>query len=225
MTIAQNISLCNKKKYCISTVDLHKIIEFRWKDKIYLFDNYFNTYTRLKSSGQQNYNNLKDNIERDLVLKFTDRVGRISQIDLSLGHICIISDNSAANVLLNIEIINSFLKSQKPFEIISGSDFAKLSDTVKLNTRVQYLVKIDINNISYLELSKIISFSKIQFVLKVPGLMLNLKAEIKDEKGFGSIFSIFKEVSNLIKHLVASLNEEEFVIIFENKLIVRSLVI
>ncbi len=222
MIITQSASSSNKKKYDINSVDTFKVVDFRWPDVINAFDRYLENCANSKSNNQNLYD-MKDVTNSNFGLELLDRVGRKNQITLSSGHICTISDESSTNAALNIEIINNLLSANKPFEIIKGSDFNKLSDEEKSTTEIQYLIQVNVNRISYLELQEIIGFTKTQFIFKIPGLMLNLQSEYEDKERLSLLLHAFSLDQNLMKYLVASLSNEEFVVVSEGTMSVRSL--
>ncbi len=223
MNIAQNADSGNKKKDFLNIIEHFSASDLGWQDAIKAFDLRIDNCARIQLLAQ-NSNYAKDVTNSGYTFALLDRVGREVACDLSSGNVCTLSTKSSTNAILNIEIINFLLSQNKPFEIIKGSEFIKLSNTQKSNSEIQYLIQIDLENVSYMELCEIISFCKTNFIFKIPGLNLNPKAEVEDEEGLGLVLCAFKAESNLIKHLVASLSEEEFVVISDGKPFVRSLV-
>jgi hypothetical protein len=195
MNIYQSPYSGNQKKDFTNIVCPLMASDLPWRDAIKLMDKFSNLYfsaERVQTS--------KDVINNICELQLSYIVGREVACELRSGNICICYTVSSNNSILSIEIINFFLSQKRPFEIIKGSDFVTLSNKEKSNTEIQYLIQIDINNASYMEIREIVSFCKANFICKIPGLKLNPKAEIEDEWGLSLLLCAFLAENILIKH-------------------------
>lgn len=222
MNIAQNAYPGNKKKSFSGIITHLFASDFLWQDAAKIFDQHIDSHSSSYSSAMH-CKATKAIINSTYGFKLLNRVGSEVVCNLSSGNICIFSTRSSVSAILNIKIINFLLFQNRPFKIIKGSAFAKLALHEKSNTKIQYLIQIDLNNISYMGLPEIVRFCRTNFIFKIPGLNINTKAAVEDQSGMGALFYSFSEESNLIKHLVASLGEEEFVVVSDGKIFVSSL--
>lgn len=219
MNIAQNASSSKKKKTSLKTIESLIIESFQFQEnakisyELELIKYLFRFDSQLEA-------NINSPYEFKRFYKILD--SEVDVYDLSYGHLCIFSTKSVSNVILTIDIINFFLSQKKSFEIITVSDFIKLSFKEKSSTKIQYLIEINVNNISYEEMCIIAPFCNTKFIFQIPGVTIDSKSNVLDQNGNGIMLDAFYKDSILLKQEVASLNEEEFVIIFYDMVFVCS---